>query len=358
MFLDTTGTGRIMPREITHRLIAEETVRQLPPGTLNRSCVAHAPYVLFGCIAHDVGYYWPRSEVYRAARRLHGLEGEDTYAVLRNLARQAAEDRDGEDLVALLVGLATHIIADAVFHPMVYHHAGSAFAGPSRERDLRIRTHLRFETLLDVVLAGGVAGVRRHCFAELWRAPAGLSNRASDHLASAVDAPNPRACSLGFRRGAAVFRLVHRLSLRCLGWRSWAPLRNHVRGQAGAVLCFGYSPALQGLGLELDTPVSFRNPTAGASCTSTLRRMFDEAVQRSLTLCETLTAAIDHGKIDGISNGPSLELGTHGTSVSTMRCFAPAAATRTKSIQRRLESLVGGLAARGSTHTPNRSGLA
>ena len=137
-----------MPKEHCHWHLARRIADRLEPGPLADAVLAYGEFFLAGAVSHDSGYYaWGDVGAKKAADRLHGSGGFDTFAPLRSLA--AHRDELGAPAFAFGLGALSHIAADATFHPLVFSWTGDADApDPALRRGWQYR-HLACETALD-----------------------------------------------------------------------------------------------------------------------------------------------------------------------------------------------------------------
>jgi hypothetical protein len=137
-----------MPKELTHLIIAESAKKRFlynhPNTRLGQTLASHADHFRFGAVMHDVSFCGSSSNRGKALKdrgmAVHGNPANDTIRPFRNLA--AVWDKTGNpEILALIAGSASHMIADCAFHPFVYHYTGEDIA-----------RHYRLETLIDTHL--------------------------------------------------------------------------------------------------------------------------------------------------------------------------------------------------------------
>jgi len=135
-----------MPKDITHLMLAKKVIENLPSNSL-----FHAPvknnYNLFlaGSIIPDTPFYYiigPHSRtVQKLAARLHTSDSNSLVPILDLLATVSKREPGG---LAFAAGICSHILADTIFHPMIYYFSG--VDGVHTEAQTR---HRAFETALD-----------------------------------------------------------------------------------------------------------------------------------------------------------------------------------------------------------------
>lgn len=137
-----------MPKELTHLIVAEKAWKTFsesqPDSTLGKVLERHADHYRFGAVMHDVSFCGSSSAMGNVLKEkgmaVHGNPPNDTIAPFKNLAE--AYDRTGNpEILALMAGGVSHMIADYVFHPFVYYFTGDDIA-----------RHYRLETLIDTHL--------------------------------------------------------------------------------------------------------------------------------------------------------------------------------------------------------------
>lgn len=145
---------RLMPRELVHWKVLEEARRRLDPkSAVARVLQTHLDQAKIGAIAHDAPYYYKRGHdrFELLAEIMHGGEGEDTLAPMRQLSHELiTRGRDGAEAGwATLLGMLSHIAADVVFHPMVFYFTGNYHDADPNERRLAQTRHRLLEVYID-----------------------------------------------------------------------------------------------------------------------------------------------------------------------------------------------------------------
>jgi len=142
-----------MPRENVHWKVIRRTLERSPliEGV-------YFPLAMLGAMLPDAPYHveYGKSEAgEKLGAALHGKDGEDTYQLIRALGERAYSNSDKHSnlLLALLVGILSHIETDAVFHPLVFYYTGNYNAADRKVRTKARRNHRLFETFLDCHLA-------------------------------------------------------------------------------------------------------------------------------------------------------------------------------------------------------------
>lgn len=148
-----------MPKEITHWIIADGVCEGLKGGPLGDAAIENPNCLMVGAVFHDALFYLPRNRgnlpFLAVADRLHGEKGEDTYRIIRDLAFAIKKSKKPGPLMAFLVGAASHIQADSLFHPLVFAMTGDYFDPDPIRKTKAVRAHRRLEALLDLYFCKG-----------------------------------------------------------------------------------------------------------------------------------------------------------------------------------------------------------
>ncbi len=115
-----------MPKEIAHLAMAQKAFGSLPKDALFYDPIqSHFNLFLYGSIVPDICFFYVigphASVVQKAGDIFHTSSPSSLYPVIEFLKRCPKNDPAA---LALAAGVCTHIIADTVFHPMIYYFAG------------------------------------------------------------------------------------------------------------------------------------------------------------------------------------------------------------------------------------------
>lgn len=146
-----------MPREYMHWHVLDETCALLQRDAPRLASIieSHRDAAELGAMAHDAPYFLERghSPFSAVATYLHGADGGDTFAPLRNvgaLIGGLGDPAARRCAWAFLAGMVTHAATDIAFHPLVYYFTGN-YEDPDPQFRQAARTrHRLFETYLDL----------------------------------------------------------------------------------------------------------------------------------------------------------------------------------------------------------------
>jgi hypothetical protein len=134
-----------MPKELTHWILADRVLAQLPDdSSLRDIIVTHRNAYLAGAVLPDTLLYLHKgpfaAEAQACAHHFHDNTCNSFEPLIHAEAVQGGHLSDAQ--LACILGVITHMKADISFHPFVYAHAGAADIGQ----------HYRLETDIDVYL--------------------------------------------------------------------------------------------------------------------------------------------------------------------------------------------------------------
>ncbi|MEZ7198276.1 zinc dependent phospholipase C family protein [Pseudodesulfovibrio karagichevae] len=316
-----------MPKELIHFKTAERTAARLADTRFAPGLAAHPQGMLLGAVLHDALFYGatPRAlPMARMAHRIHGARGEDTYALLRLQARHAAEARDPGLAAALLVGMASHLWADTVMHPMVWHLTGDYYAASRREKSLARQRHRALESLMDMTACPEMIGRPlyriRNQIASLGPAlfeALPLSGMA-DLAGIKPDKAGPALASAlrvfaGFQGLFPVRWLASSLHTASI----WLP------DTAREIAALFYAPQWLDQADRVTGPIRYHDPVSDEVREDSLGEFMDRAADRAEALCRRLEPAVFDGAGQVLPEiGPSLDSGRRGAGTQDMRHMA------------------------------------
>ena len=142
-----------MPKDLIHFKVAMKTADRLTDTRFGPCLKDQIPGLLLGAAFHDGLFYGVTKTarpLEKLAHRLHGADGHDTYDLIRLQAAHAATADNQPLAAALLVGMVSHLFADAVIHPLVWHLSGHYYADKPGEKTLARQHHRALESLMDM----------------------------------------------------------------------------------------------------------------------------------------------------------------------------------------------------------------
>lgn len=145
-----------MPKELTHWIIAEKSFSNLNPGPIREIISQNFSFYYLGAVVFDSPFYAKlyknREKTDRAARRLHGIDGENTLIPCKNILQHSGEieGRASDSAIAFIAGNITHICGDVHFHPLVNYFCGK-YEDQNKHRQNQAQSrHRMFETRMDI----------------------------------------------------------------------------------------------------------------------------------------------------------------------------------------------------------------
>ena len=136
-----------MPKEITHWTLAAAVANKLPEDSLFYAPVRSFPNLfLLGAITPDIPFYYLAGPKTAAVQGLsapfHGTDGCALLPVLTFLDKYPDQPPAA---LAFAAGVICHLLADTLFHPLVYYFAGMDGVHPGATT-----RHRQFETAMDL----------------------------------------------------------------------------------------------------------------------------------------------------------------------------------------------------------------
>lgn len=301
-----------MPKELTHFFIAEQVAANLKDTPYFSSVSAHPHALRIGSLLPDVTFYGITSKT-RPVRKwsdtLHGAGNQDTFELIRILASHAQQYGDPYT-VALLIGAASHIYADATFHPMIWYFTGDYHSKNKGKAALAQAHHRAFESLMDMVFCADMMGRRTYSIQANWR-------RCLPHwelgFPSEAFATLFRCNQIIFTQGIAASwqnygRIQQAVSNKWLA-NSLHALLPFLPTDAAKYVTLAYCPQFAEQGHILNNAIAYTHPLTGHQVTTTLNEMTKEAVQKTVDLCRRIEPFIFGDTQQPITeNGPAMDI--------------------------------------------------
>ena len=134
-------------------MLAEKVFHSLEDSGFKALVAGYKNLYDLGAVIPDTPFYHflgrRRRDFLSAGWRLHGQDGEDTFAFLPVVSR-FFDLKSNDSVWAFLLGALTHLVADSAFHPLVYYFSGNPLhPDPEISRGAACR-HRLIETFLDL----------------------------------------------------------------------------------------------------------------------------------------------------------------------------------------------------------------
>ena len=316
-----------MPKDLIHFKVAMKTANRLTDTRFGPILSRNTPGLLLGAVFHDTLFYGVTKStrpLAGLADRLHGADGQDTYGLIRLQAGHAAACDDQDLATALLVGMVSHLFADAAMHPLVWHLSGHYYADRPEEKTLARQHHRALESLMDMLFCPEMLGRPLFLIRHLLRStgPGLFDALPIDRLADLASIPADKA-----RTGLRTAFRIH------AGFQAAYPVTPLARllfalmpvlpNAAREIAALFYAPQLMAQADRLQGTVDFHHPVTGEAASTTIPDMMNRAADRAADLCQRLEQAAFKGeKPDLPEDGPSMDAGLSGTSTDAMRYFA------------------------------------
>jgi len=290
-----------MPKEITHWLLASEVASGLRGTAFREPLERYKNILRIGAVAHDAPYYYLRGDRDRRfgdlPRKLHGTV-DDAYELIGALLSFTLERPSGErnPLFAFLVGLVTHLFADALLHPMIFYLTGPYDHHNFKSATIARQDHRRLETLIDIHLAGGYERLRDYSLASFIgaaEAPLGEIYRLAGTawLEPGKESGFAEGMTSAFRLFAFMQGLFRNPVLGRLSYRLFPFVPSIVR----EILALVYSPQLLRYEERIVGKIPYRHPCSGREQAHEIDVLFRQAVEQSIAFCRGLEPLLDSG---------------------------------------------------------------
>jgi len=316
-----------MPKELIHFKTALRTADILS-GTRFSPCLDSHPHgLLLGSVVHDALFYGVNKQARpldQLAHQLHGADGQDTFTLLKLQAQHAATTPNNELATALLIGMTSHLFADAIMHPMVWHLSGNYFASDPKAKSQARQRHRALESLMDMTICPEMIG--RPLFS-IKR----LLTRLDDDLYQALPIKQlaeladttSKELRAGLLHAFNIFATLQRLYPKTSLARILFTASPFLPRQAAEIIALFYAPQLMEQAERISGQIEYQHPVTGIPLINSIETMIDEAAVGASKLCLSMEETIFLGKpltIRGI--GPSLDSGEPGSATSRMQYFA------------------------------------
>jgi len=277
-----------VPKELTHWHIASDAMQRGASGQVGEIIDGNPALYYIGAIAHDIGFYdlskSSEMNLENMANQLHGVDGENTFLPLIEMMETALSQNNKRTQLALLLGMLTHVVADSIFHPMVYYMSGNYFAEDPDEQDKAVFRHRLVETAIDRWLETVDPVEYPLDLIHLWR-ETGEAGREAFEL---LDAHYAHLGDKGahFKKAWRNYRFLQNTFIWSTPYRILALYRQLGHPSVEKYEALFYS---QPLNVSFfDSSLDWLHPVTGARYVTTLQELYDGSVEKVISLFERL----------------------------------------------------------------------
>lgn len=316
-----------MPREITHWKVAEETAKKLKNTIYEKALLENRNCLMIGAVFHDCMYYSLKKTQYSIWADpdiLHGVNGEDTYHIIRCILNYCLSQKEGRlSVMAFLVGIISHIHADIIFHPLVNYFSGNYYSSDKKIRTLSIQNYRRLETLIDMFFCQNIEEVKRYSLKRYLRQSelpirellCWMKHYSDNEVSGLV----VKDYEFAFR----VFTLVEFLSKRTLFTEFFVRFEQTMPNSIREIAALFYYRRLEDYLPRISGKLKYRNPLTGVIFLDDLQELFWRSVETTVEMCTELAPFVgDTRFIDFKHKGPSMDTGVEAVPVCEMKYFS------------------------------------
>lgn len=311
-----------MPRELVHWLVLEEFCERIPE--LSQLLKANSNVMYLGSLVPDAPYYLnfgscPNS--IKLGDHLHGSLGEDTFIPIKRLLHyreQLSDQKHCELALALSLAILTHIVTDAVFHPMLSYLTGNWYASDASERSAARRRHKLLEVYLDSWFVVKRTLGNKNLVSKLMH----FETKNVDFFFSLLDqcmtfnngqVNLPTGSWQKYFKYLAFSQSMFHSNLCGATWRLLSLIVPAMR-ENDACFYFRRRAARQ----KFSESFTYLHPISGQEFSHSVEELFELSVEQSLSYYKSIL----DGSI-GTMTGPSLDYGIIGAKVSQAKHFNP-----------------------------------
>ncbi len=316
-----------MPKDLIHFKVAERTAKRLA----NSQYAPHlnqAPDGLFlGSVFHDAPFYAVTSAgkpLEALSHRLHGADGQDTFSLIRLQAEHIRKSNEKSLPTALFVGLVSHLYADVVMHPLVWHLTGNYYDDSPKSKSEARQRHRALESLMDMVACPEMLGRARYRLRSLLRrCPHMLTSGIPIAEIGDMALMQPKTTHTQLSRAWTLFSALQWFYSSPKLARSLFALRAMAPHQMAEATMLFYAPQLMEQANFLKGNITFNHPVTGRELASSLDQLIETSATKAEALCRQLAPALFNGAPLSLPGpGPSMDAGISGISTREMMCFS------------------------------------
>lgn len=316
-----------MPKDLIHFKIAEQTAHKLTDTQFGACIHQENDALLLGSVMHDALFYAVTPGGLRLealGHRLHGADGQDTFDFIRLQARHAKAAKDKTLPAAILVGLISHLYADAVIHPLVWHMTGNYYDDNPEAKSATRQRHRALESLMDMVACPEMMGRARYRLRTmLHRCPSLLTDGIPIPEIGDMALLLPDTTQKQLGHAWTIFSsLQWTFSLTGLA-RTLFAMRRILPRHVIEIAMLYYAPQLLKQAESVSGDIHYLNPLTGRTLSASLEQLMENAATKAASLCRQLEPAI-FGEAPVVipGPGPSLDAGVTKIGTDKLRFFA------------------------------------
>jgi hypothetical protein len=317
-----------MPKEITHWIVSMKTAEALRGTLIGDAALTNQNALKFGAIYQDIFYHLPiilaASRYREIAYSLHGTNGEDPYDLIRQIMSTMQESPYREQLLAFLLGIATHIHTDAVFHPMVYYVTGNTQNKDASRRSEAIQQHRCIESLMDIYFCGNSRDIKKYSFQAFLKDLEMPLSQIRGLLPQGESQNNPLPDVYAvFLQALRNLRILQKWYSRPMLARFLYVSKPFLFRTAREIACLFYAPQLEKMIPLVSGTLNYRNAITGHINKSTLTDLLNEAVIQSCIVARKIEEKMTDGTVSNFcERGPSLRYGIIGAAANSGMYFS------------------------------------
>lgn len=310
-----------MPKEQTHFILAEKAAEAAGSCAAARA-IARAPKLyLIGSVIMDTPMYAlaEKEQCLPLTERLHGKHGENPFIDVARVLKRWGE-RYPDEALSFCMGVVSHVMADASFHPFVFYVSGDCHHPLDSVRARCLARHRRVETLLDTLF---VNSYKARTFYKLCSGAELPPDELRAMAGTLFGVSGP-----GWSRRIKLMMSCH-CALQATFLKHPASRLVHL----GAKIFYERFMSLDALfypydgkkpGLSPDLGLAYRHPVTGLDRKRSINRLGQRAAQSAAEIFQRVSKRRGAGEAAEFLAGiraPSPETGLPGVSASEMKVF-------------------------------------
>jgi hypothetical protein len=317
-----------MPKEITHWQIAAQVAEGLKGGAIGDAAAANSNCLMLGAVFHDILFYLrgPGQTLpfLTLADELHGIRGEDTYEIIRNLTSAIMTSKRPGPLMAFMTGLVSHIHTDFLFHPMVFYLTGNYFDPDPAKRTKAVQRHRRIEAMIDLLFCGNPGELKKYSLKGfLKKAEVSVADLFAEALGGFARQKGLPNLFRALDRALKIFVFMQKISRNQVLSYAVYSFQRILPNSFKEITSLFYAPQINAELLKISGVISYRHPATGRVSEHSVQNIFDMAVEESVAFCRKIEPSIvNNTPMQLNERGPSLEVGLKSVPVEEVSHFA------------------------------------